>query len=534
MQRIGSISALPVQSRVRSPWQQDQATVDDARAPEDTIAPHAASVEPPDTPRSGWRTAALAGLGLLSLSSCVSLPPATAALTLQQTQAVVSLPAPPQAPSPQQLAGSSQGDPSANVLMARQALDSVKLPALNPYAFTVASVAFANHEPKAARETIRVSIPSEYGKPVRADLNLTNGPGAPMLVIVPGAFSSRRTSTVNEIEQMALHHGMNFVAFDNPLNASMVDHKPVTLPGNPQVESRGLYDALRGLRDRYPGFFTHVSVTGYSYGGLLSAGMVDAQGKWLAEHPADRPIINGSVAAVSPPMGLRQSMRALDSLHQVVDTARAGSSLVAGLRYLNRTNRIDFHDIDPMTFQATRDGSSERRLVDDWGFRSGFESLLTEIDLHASDPRLPLDRSDASGTMAERMQAQQTLLNATRYDDYLRDQVARDPWYAAHGTTPEQVLDSSRYSDFLASARAQGVPVMTLVSSDDFILEASDVQAFRDLEAHPAPTEVTRVFTYGGHTGLYYAPEVRETLATFLAARPAPAAVPAPQSAPPH
>lgn len=554
----------PQEAVVASPWIPAAARPTAAPAPVPTdpspvldsavLSDTSAAAAPEPIP--AWRRAALAGCALLSLAGGVNAGPLQTAVS-NAVQTVVSLPVegakavanlPGDVASSVLPVGKQPGDvfphiPDSTAQASlripadtaapttiegtRERLQAIQVPAMDPYVFTVASEAWESLLEAPPRETESIKIPDAYGKSIKVDLNLSHGPNAPMLVILPGAFGSRRSNKVGLIEKMAHDNGMNFVAFDNPLNPELEARKPVHFPGNPQEESRVVLEALLTLRAKHPAEFAHVSVTGYSYGGMLAMGLVDAQAGWLADHPGEKLLINGSVATVSPPEYLADSMERLDTIHNQVSHEHSGSTLLAVLHYRSYVRKHDFHTIDPNAIAYTPDAATERYLIDKRGFRDAFQQMVDNVDQTFGVYALPLNKARHENPFLDRDQEdwlrhnQWYVLNGMTYDDYMGQYVSRDPWFTQNKTTPQQVLEHSRYSTLLESARAQGIPVMTVTAADDFILKPSNVATFRALEQNPSPNEATVVLPHGGHTGEYYSPEVRTALIDFLKAPPA-------------
>lgn len=448
---------------------------------------------------SGWRRTALASLALASVfggATPTGSPPAPSSTS--QSQSV-----------------------SPAMVETRQRIQAIEQPDLDPFVYTLASEAWAGLQPTVDRGTIHVDLDS--GRRVWLHANVTHGRDAPMLLVIPGAFGDKYGDKVNLLEQVALDHGMNFVAIDNPLEPGLQMVGPQQYPGNPEREAADIYDTLRALRQHYPAFFRNVSITGYSYGGLLSVGVLDAQQRWLQAHPTDRPIITGSIAAVSPPESLPDSMRALDEVHHSYDRSRVGSYLFAFMHYEGAVRDVDFQHLDVKPYSA--DLATDRMLVDDFGFRFSFEDMVTQFDVSRGINRLPLDRAAAAGRLTDAQHdaladQQRAFLRDYSYDDYEREYLVRDGWFAEHHVTPQAELDGYRYSRLLERVSGSGVPVMTLVSADDFILNPQNVASYRRIQANPRPQEATMVYDRGGHTAILYNPDVREAIGGFLSHPP--------------
>ena len=445
---------------------------------------------------------------------------------LKQAPGDIFTPSPIPLPSSDTVVVTTPSLPGTSVQAMRDRLAAIQVPELDPFVFTIASEAWSTGVKAPSTEGITVRVPDAYGKSVKLSINTEAGPHAPMLVIIPGAFGSRSGNTVVVLEKLAKERGMNFVTLDNPLCPSYQDRRPEHIPGNPQEEARVIYDICQQLRDRYPSFFEKVSVTGYSYGALLSLGVVDAQARYIAEHPGATPVINGSVAAVSPPERLDDSMAALDSLHARVLSEKSGSGLLAALHYRSYVRNHTYPDIAQGELASSPSLATERKIVDTYGFRNPFQQLVEDVDRTTGTNALPYNKWIDQGRPSSQDEHEvlfdnyQELKHLT-YNDYLERYASRDPWYAQHGTTAKDVLAGYRYSTLLESARKSGVPVMTIVSADDFILQPSNVETFRKLQDHPAPNEATAVLPHGGHVGVYYAPEVRGAIADFLSSPPA-------------
>lgn len=147
--------------------------------------------------------------------------------------------------------------------------------------------------------------------------------------------------------------------------------------------------------------------------------------------------------------------------------------------------------------------------------------MVKYVDAHRGIDALPLNRREAEKRWPVEnydvlRDAQDRIVEQWGYRDYRDRYLARDPWFSAHGITPQGMADAMRYSRLLAEASGHGVPVMTLVAADDYILTPENVAAFRALESSPRSDQATKVFAHGGHTGLLFQPEVRDAMGDFL------------------
>lgn len=407
----------------------------------------------------------------------------------------------------------------------RERLDSLGYPDLNPYVASVASDMWASVQGGVKDSLVEyVRLPGSFEYSVRVGMSLDNGQDAPMLLILPGVGGSHRDAKVQAFKRMALEAGMNYVSVDNAFGPGWLYSRPAHDPGNLQNEAKVTYDLLQAVRAKHPEHFRKMSVVGYSYGGSLAASMLRHQ-----QQTGDpRPLITGSVVSLSPPEHMVDSMRELDGLRHRYEGKKVGSAVFRALAYRG-TLREEGYEGFLKSHLARRDGDealTELMMVDQYGSRSGMESAIQYLDRMRGHLKLPLNAREAERrwpieNYEELRDRQEALLDASTYGSYLGDYLGKDPWFAQHGTTPEEVGEAHRYSRLMKDVAGKGVPVMTLASADDYILTARNVQDFRRLEVSGAPDQVAKVYEKGGHTGLMLNPDLRQAMMDFLRKPPA-------------
>lgn len=402
----------------------------------------------------------------------------------------------------------------------RERLDAIRYPELNPYVASVASDMWASVQGGVKDSVVEyVRLPGSFEYSVRVGMSLDNGKDAPMLLILPGVGGGHRDSKVQALKRLALENGMNYVSVDNAFGPGWLYSRPAHDPGNLQNEAKVTYDLLQQVRAKHPEHFRKMSVVGYSYGGSLAASMLRHQ-QVVGD---SRPLITGSVVSLSPPESMVDSMRELDGLRQQYEGKKVGSAVFRAMVYRG-TLREEGYEGFLRSHVARRDGAetlTELMMVDQYGSRSGMENAIEYLDRMRGHLKLPLNAREAERkwpieNWQELRDKQTALLDASTYSSYLQDYLAKDPWFAQHGTTPGQVGEAHRYSRLMRDVAGKGVPVMTLASADDYILTARNVQDFRNLEKSPAPDQVTKVYDKGGHTGLFLNPEIRQSMMDFL------------------
>lgn len=453
-----------------------------ASPPHDTPAPATADVwtAASDTPSRtvGWK-----GFALSAVLALQSLSPLSAAAS------TAALPAPQLALNVQQAAQTATDASQRALIDARRALMRADFPAVDPYVASVAQGVDALINAHAEDVSpVKVWLPQHFERPVEVKMGTSQGPHAKMLAIFPGLGSDGDQDQVNQLANIASEHGMNFVVLPNPFSASWLEAKPRHLPGVIPSEAVVMNDMLTVLARAYPSYFEHVSALGCSYGGMLGAATLKTQ----QEAPA-RPVINGTLSVVSPPLDLLDSIPRMDALaSQSPVSLREGASV--GLSYLRQIYNAPFETFATSALAQRGSYSAERMFAR----YAGPESVLSTLRAH-------LGARGASSLTFVR---------------YVHDQVRRDPWFAENGSTVEQASAASRLDHTLDAVSGGGVPVMVLTSKDDFILTPQNAKTFTREARSANPDQIVHQFAHGGHLGILYNPKVRDIVGDFAAGAP--------------
>lgn len=385
---------------------------------------------------------------------------------------------------------------------------------LDPYVATVGcAISGERVEIPKGEESIEVSAPTYYRENVEVLMGTQNGPGAPMMVILPGIHSSGESSHTNVFRKMALERGMNYVVLPNSLSEVMLEDKPINHPGNPRVDAEASHEILSQLKKTYPEYFRNgISVGGYSYGALHGANLV------RYDEEQSKRLIDGSLIAVSPPENLDHSMRQLDGLRELYKEG-AGSISGTGLKYRGEVKKYGYERFLESELAEHGPGSNvtEIKISDKYGSRDGLMKLIENIDTqfgHNQLPRNTQEYKDASWWQRHKLREKhdEQVENIT-YAEFSEGWMSKDQWLVEHHLTPAQMAE--RYSFSEAIKAIDHTPILALAASDDYILAPEDVKTLRGLESTSGDLEIVRVLPTGGHVGLTWNPEIQDTLADF-------------------
>lgn len=392
-----------------------------------------------------------------------------------------------------------------NMDQAAAATEALSYHPLDAFVASVAGGVSANAiaEPDAEdKEIVNLTVEDYYAEPVPVQLGLHNGPDAPMLVIFPGIYGGTDNGFQAAYKKIALERGMNYTVFPNPVNYDLVDNsRPVNHPGNQQVEAEAIHKMIDQLREQKPEFFQEVSLTGYSYGGLMAANVAridEAKG-------GDR-LVTGGIVALSPPENLYNSMRELDGLREDYATG-AGSTTWTGIHYTNEVGRLGYENFMESDLASRGEGTNitEIKIADSYGSRDGMINMVAQVDSDFGHNQLP--------PVWPRYFERKRVLNAMTYEQYSADWMSKDAWLVERGLSPEALGEKTSFKTALDALN--DTPVLTLLSQDDYILSQEDVQTFRDIDTDPDDLEYTRVMEHGGHVGLLFNPEVQNLIGDF-------------------
>lgn len=404
--------------------------------------------------------------------------------------------------------------PFTSIAEARERVKRLDFLPIDPYVATVGcAISGERVEIPKGEMSIEVSAPNYYSENVEVLMGTQNGPGAPMMVILPGIHSSGESSHTNVFRKMALERGMNYVVLPNSLSEVMLEDKPINHPGNPRVDAEASHEILRQLKKTYPEYFRYgISVGGYSYGALHGANLVRYD-----EEQKER-LINGSLVAISPPENLDHSMRQLDGLRNFYQEG-AGSISQTGLKYRSEVKKYGYERFLESELSERGPGTNitEIKISDKYGSRDGLMKLIETVDTqfgHNQLPRNTQEYKDASWWQRHKLREKhdQQVENFT-YGELSDGWMSKDRWLVERGLTPAQMAE--RYSFSEAIKAIDHTPVLTLAAADDYILAPEDVSTLRGLETKAGELEIVRVLPNGGHVGLTWNPEIQETIADF-------------------
>ncbi|MCA9779609.1 MAG: hypothetical protein KC800_22935 [Candidatus Eremiobacteraeota bacterium] len=403
----------------------------------------------------------------------------------------------------------------------REKLDTLTFHDIDPYVATVASGVAAGQVdvPGRGESKVRIHLEPYFDKRIELFMGTHNGPGAPMLAILPGTYGDGKGSHTNTLKKMALERGMNYVAIPNSLSMQSLRDDPRDHPGNPRISAEASYKALKVLKEKFPSYFQNVSVAGYSYGALHGANLVRLEEELEEKNPGMQRVINGGLVSISPPENLADSMNELDKLREYYKEG-AGSIITNGLKYKKHVRKFGYDGFLQSDLSKRGEGENitEIKISDKYGSRDGLKDMVDRVDYDFGQKRLPMNKPEFwDGTEEQRREWQRQhiqMLNEMTYDEYSNEYMAKDQWIVEQGLTPDEM--ASKYSFSNAMKVIDDTPVMVLVSADDYILNADNVNQFRELEKNPGDLEAVKIFDHGGHVGLSWNPEIQNAMADFL------------------
>lgn len=400
----------------------------------------------------------------------------------------------------------SERETFQNMEQVRAATDNLTYHPLDAFVASVASGIDAGSvsEPDDTnKEEVLVAIDKFYSTPVTAELGKQHGPGAPMMVILPGIYGSNEGGFQAAFKKIAYERGMNYTVLRNPLNEDSVDSGAKFHPGNIELEAEATHAILKQLRQQKPAFFQEVSLTGYSYGAILSANV--AKFDEANETEKDR-IVQGGVVAISPPQNLEHSMRELDGLRERYAEG-AGSVIAAARHYSSDVSRLGYANFMESELAARGEGENitEIKIADSYGSRDEMKDMVAQVDSHFEHNQLPPVWPDYF--------KRRKVLNQMTYAQYSDEWFSKDPWLVEQGVSVGELAERNSYEEALDAL--EDTPVLTILSQDDYILNAEDVETFRELEAGSNGLEYTRVMDHGGHVGILFNPEVQNIIGDF-------------------
>lgn len=399
----------------------------------------------------------------------------------------------------------------------RQQVAALDYLPLDPFVASVGGSISANQvELPKGEQTVAVSVPEYYRDDVEVMLGVQNGPGAPMLLILPGIHSGGDSSHNLLLRKLALERGMNYVALPNSMNDAMLEDQPVYHPGNPRVDALATRQILQQLKTKFPEYFQSISVAGYSYGALHGANLIRAD-----EESSDR-LIDGGLVAISPPENLDHSMRQLDGLRQVYTEEGSATIADTGVLYKHDVKKFGYAGFMDSSLSKHGPGTNvdEIEIADKYGSRDGLKNLVERIDKQFGHNQLPMNtpeyqQANPLEKLRLRNQHKKIVDNIT-YDQFSDGWVCKDQWLQEQHLTPEEM--AAKYSFSEAIKAVHDTPILMVGATDDYILAPQDVDRFQHLET--GDKEIARMFSTGGHVSLDWNPKVAETLIDFAVAAP--------------
>ena len=394
---------------------------------------------------------------------------------------------------------------------AKEALDQVDFHRLDAFVATVAGAVSAGQakEPAGA-DKVELYLGAHYKKSFEVELGLQHGPGAPLMVILPGIYGGKGGGYSSQLKREAHDRGMNYLTIPNPLSKDALKEEPKFHPGNPGLEAEVVVEILQKLKAKHPDHFEQVSITGYSYGGLLSANVVRLD---ESNHTDSNRLITGGMFAVSPPENLHDSMLQLDGLRQQYKNG-AGSIITRGLKYRREVKKRGYSNFPQSSLAQAGPGTNqtEIKISDVFGSRNGMKHMVDVVDKKFGHNKLPKDRQGGPRKPPGGSKRKAALERMT-YAKYSEGWFANDSWLVERGLTPQEMAE--KFSFTQAMGKIERTPILTVLSKDDYIINENNLDSFRDLEAQDQPLEKTKVISHGGHIGLLFNPNLSATIADF-------------------
>ncbi|MBC7385916.1 MAG: hypothetical protein H7301_07120 [Cryobacterium sp.] len=130
---------------------------------------------------------------------------------------------------------------------------------------------------------------------------------APLIILLPGIFMDGESAETIALANYFYKRGYHVASLPNPWSPRAIRHKPRRKPGDLTFESRVTLELIRSIVEKIGADkVSTVSLLGESYGAILSTAV-------FATDQSDlRPIINGKVMGISPPLNLRDGASRLD------------------------------------------------------------------------------------------------------------------------------------------------------------------------------------------------------------------------------
>lgn len=318
-----------------------------------------------------------------------------------------------------------------------------------------------------------VSLPDSYAEDVEWLIGTQNGPGAPMLVLVPGIYGEGDGGHNQRLKEMALRKGMNYLILPNSSARSMLEDKPFYHPGNPRVDALWSRQAIEKLGQRMPEYFEKVSLAGYSYGALQAVNIAR-----LDEECPER-LIQGGVVAVCPPEDLSHSMDQFDDLRNHYDAGIIDIS-ASMVRYKHDTKKYGYADFMSSELAARGEGTNqtEMEMADEYGSRDGLRESIERVDVQLGHNRLPMNTAECQQanlwTKVKMRQDHKNIVDNLTYQEMMEGWVSKDRWLIQQGLTPAEM--TAKYSFSKAIQSLEKTPVLAMTARDDYILAPQDLK----------------------------------------------------------
>ena len=347
----------------------------------------------------------------------------------------------------------------------------------------------------------KLALPQRGGAVLRYSLWLQPVP-APLVFLLPGIGSHRRSGTAVAIAELAYERGWSVVAVSSVFQPEVqLTALRAPYPGYAPRDAADLYAALAAIRADLeawrPGRVQAVSLLGLSLGA--------AHALHMATQP-EGTLHFARIVAVNPPVDFLRAARCFD----------------------------EFFDA-PLRWPAAE---RDRRVLEIG------KKALALLAASVGDPRLPFDRIESEfliglngrdavhnamvaiqRTTGRGLRLEPELdpargwlleeVNHSSFDAYVRHLVVPHFLATESGTaTVESLLEASGLRS-LGPALAGDARVTVITNADDFLLAPEDVAWLRATLG----TRAT-VFPHGGHLGNLWVPEVQETILRSLGSPP--------------
>ena len=138
---------------------------------------------------------------------------------------------------------------------------------------------------------------------------------APLMVYIPGMFSSYDNVTVMTVLKSAVNSGYHTLALPNVWNIDFIDSRTTFMPGNFIKEAESVIGIIHSIKNTYIGR-EHISsgiLIGESYGAFLSSVVVAMDSR------SSQAMFDNGVMLIHPPLNI------LDGLHRIDGILQANS-----------------------------------------------------------------------------------------------------------------------------------------------------------------------------------------------------------------